>query len=413
MKKFRQILEEIIAESSQGSEARAPFFVYDLEKLRSHLKETYKTLSPHCRIFYAQKANPLSAILEVIREEGYDIDVAGTAELGQAIKAGFSPQQIIATGPAKNQKYLGELCHKKVNWVVCESINQLIWLDKQAKKHSSPNKQCRPQALLRVQFRDKESNHVLGGGDASAFGLPPEEWPKAAKISLECVDIRGFHFFQWGNIQDVSFLEEKWAKGLELLHPLREQFGLSKPIVDMGGGLGIPYGEGDQPVDLRKLAQILANLKKKFNVEDFWLELGRYLVGECGVYVNQIIDRKAMGEKDLLILTGGINHIARSALTGSHFPVSALESYEDSGSEKLQRFGLHGPLCTALDFLGDFELPANLGPGDWLVFSHTGAYGFTESLPFFLCHDGAEEYIWDGKNSRRVRESLSPQNWMR
>ena len=120
-----------------------------------------------------------------------------------------------------------------------------------------------------------------------------------------------------------------------------------------------------------------------------WPELGRYIVGESGHYFTQIVDKKTVRGKHLLITSGGINHMARPALTGESFPAQLFR--ESHARER--KYTIHGPLCTALDKLGTFSLPEDAAPGDWIVFSAAGAYGLTESMPFFLGHDLPAEVI--------------------
>jgi diaminopimelate decarboxylase len=101
------------------------------------------------------------------------------------------------------------------------------------------------------------------------------------------------------------------------------------------------------------------------------------------------VDRKINYDQEQLVLAAGINHIIRPALTEQPFPVTLLRQ----SNEKIQAFDIHGPLCTSLDKLGHLALPQDVNVGDKLVFGYCGAYGFTESMPFFLCHELAAEYV--------------------
>ena len=145
-----------------------------------------------------------------------------------------------------------------------------------------------------------------------------------------------------------------------------------------GGGLGIPYTEDQKAINFSDVSKILLNLKEKYQLKKIWMELGRFAVGECGYYFAKIIDRKKVRGQEILVLNGGINHIARPALVNQFFP---CQSFKNSEMENT-KFQIHGPLCTALDYLGTFDLPSDLKQGDWVTFSQVGAYGFTEAMPF-------------------------------
>ena len=122
----------------------------------------------------------------------------------------------------------------------------------------------------------------------------------------------------------------------------------------------------------------------------------------------RIMDKKIVRGRDILVCDGGINHIARVALTNQPFPAKAFNVKGDQ--EKV--YHIHGSLCTALDFLGAFKLPENIKEGDWLVFHKAGAYGFTESMPFFLCHMLPGEVISYGGDLMIPRPPKTSYDWM-
>ncbi len=137
--------------------------------------------------------------------------------------------------------------------------------------------------------------------------------------------------------------------------------------------------------------------------------MGRYLTGPYGKYITSVVDRKQTYGKDILVLEGGINHMARPALINeSFFPATMLRSSD----KPLRSFALHGPLCTSLDFLGQHMLPADCGVGDVIVFKQTGAYGFTESMPFFLCHTMPGEAVIQNGKVQVVRAPKTADCWL-
>ncbi len=384
-------------------QTEACFYFYDLDSLKAHLDHVMASIDENIQLWYACKANPLSAILKTISKAGIKVDVASLGELSQVLNSQFKAADILATGPAKSKQYLRSLLKQDVNVIVLESLSQAYWLNEVAKEL---NKQ--PNVLLRVQIEWDGGASVLGGDDVTPFGLSAEQWQQLEFEKISQLNIIGCHLFQWGNILDLDRLEQIWDKTSIELKQLAENLAISLKVIDFGGGLGIPYSESDTALDFKEVTQVLNNLREKHQLDQIWMELGRYLVGPFGYYCSKVIDRKIVRGLELLILEGGINHMARPTLTAQAFPCHLLRETDSS----LQSFQVHGPLCTALDELGTFDLPADIVAGDWLVFSGSGAYGFTESMPFFLCHDLPAEVILEEENITVLRKNTDSKSWM-
>lgn len=381
----------------------APFFFYDLDGLDRHLKEIKSVLHPEVKVWYACKANPLSHILKVLNENEFGVDVASLGELTQAQSAGLKPHALIATGPAKSKKYLSTMMDAQVSTIVIESINQLKDLNEVAGSRGLKQK-----VLLRVQLSwDESLKSVLGGSSITPFGLCVEDWEKVNLLEYAHLEVLGLHCFQWGNLLDLSKLATIWENTIAQCVSLAQYLRIDMKVLDLGGGLGVNYQEGPE-LEFKNVHSLLLTLKEKHNLKEIWLELGRFTVANFGSYLTPIIDIKDVRGKKLIVTEGGINHIARPALVNEAFPCSALEQ----ASIETQTYSIHGPLCTALDFLGDHNLPKNLALGDWLHFKKVGAYGFTESMPYFLCHDlPGEICLWKG-DIVMSRETATSSTWM-
>ncbi|MFG1591218.1 PLP-dependent decarboxylase [Halobacteriovorax sp. CON-3] len=363
------------------------FYFYDLDALEEHLRYITNNKDESIKLYYACKANPLSSILKLIRNLGIGVDVASKGELTQVVASGVKSCDIISTGPSKSRGYIRTLLEHEINCVVVESIYQLKWLNEQAKELG-----IKARALLRVQLEwDSQEKSVLGGDEVTAFGLDEATWSTINLSEYENIEAIGFHVFQWGNILDPKRLEEVWDKTCERINTLAETMNITPEVIDLGGGLGIPYQNQDERIDFKDINAALMRLKAKHGLKKIWMELGRFAVGECGLYLSQVIDRKNVRGQEILVLDGGINHIARPALTDQAFPCRVLN--QEKKSTQMREFHVHGPLCTSLDKLGIFELPKDCDYGDWLVFTQCGAYGFTESMPFFLCHNLPAEVV--------------------
>jgi len=167
------------------------FYFYDLDLLKHQLNNWQKILPDDITLWYACKANPLSAVLKVFRNHGFGIDVASLGELDQAMASGVKPENILATGPAKSKEYLKSMIDNEVGMIILESTSQAKWLNQAAKEAGKKIK-----ALIRVQLEWTEGESVLGGKDITPFGEDESTWRNFNWQELEHLDILGIHVFQ-------------------------------------------------------------------------------------------------------------------------------------------------------------------------------------------------------------------------
>jgi len=390
-----------IIESENG------YFVYHLDKLKQHLAKLQQ--QNVVKLWYAVKANPLSNIIKCLDQQGFNFDVASVGELSQVLSQAISPQRILNTGPAKSKKQLSYFLQQGVNTFVVESLNQLKWLNESA---ASLKKQ--PTVLLRVQLQWQEGEkNPLGGNSLTPFGLATQEWSKIQLSDYPALNICGLHIFQWGNMLSNEKMNSLWSQMVPPLTKLAKQLQMDLKILDLGGGLGLDYSaqneEQSQKLSWEQIIDDLAVIKADAGVEELWLELGRFAVGECGYYVTDVVDKKTNFDEQQLVLAAGINHIIRPAITEQAFPVTTLRA---KASTKTEKYHLHGPLCTSLDKLGYVPITADIAIGESLVFGYCGAYGFSESMPFFLCHNVAAEYVFSEGQLQRVRTAQTASEYL-
>lgn len=368
----------------QSPEDEQGYFVYQLDALKQHLAKLQQ--QDVIKLWFAVKANPLSKIIQTLDSEGFNFDVASSGELSQVLAQGINPNRILNTGPAKSKKQLRAFLRQGVATFVVESLNQLTWLNEIVQDEHFG----KPTVLLRVQLQwpDGEKN-PLGGNSLTPFGLSVQEWQSVQVSDYSALNICGLHIFQWGNMLSNEKMYSLWRQMVAPLTQLATDIGMDLKVLDLGGGLGIDYlGEG-KTLAWQQIICDLADIKAQAGVDELWLELGRFAVAECGYYVVPVVDRKINYGQEQLVLAAGINHIIRPAITEQPFPVTLLRQSDQAE----QYFDIHGPLCTSMDKLGHLPLPADVQVGDELVFGYCGAYGFTESMPFFLCHQLAAEYV--------------------
>ena len=380
------------------------FFVYDLDGFDKHVKQL---VDSELTLWYAVKANPLSSVLKVLAKNGFNFDVASIGELEQVLTIGVEPTRILHTGPAKSARQLQHFLTRGVQTYVVESVQQLADLNRLA-----ADVEFTPRVLLRVQLRweeDESGYSPLGGCALTPFGLSPSDWMAGNVGQYDNVDIQGLHIFQWGNILSAERLGELWSAMAEPLNALANDLGITNQVLDLGGGLGIAYESGETPLNWQDVKAQLAGVQSQVSANEIWMELGRYAIGEFGYYVTPVVERKDNDGQAQLMLAGGVNHLMRPAIAKQAFPASLLRQSDESSGN----FAVYGPLCTGLDKLGEFDLPSDIAPGDFLVFSQCGAYGFTESMPFFLCHTlPAEAVVYKGE-CQVLREAAPASSWLR
>ena len=386
-----------------STQLETPFFVYDLDALNIHLARL--VAQTDVKLWYAVKANPLSKVIQCLDKAGFNFDVASKGELEQVLAQGINSERVLNTGPAKSPAQIKHFIERGVRTFVAESLNQVRWLNDQA-----VDQQCQLQVLLRVQLRWPEGEkNPLGGDSLTPFGLGCDEWLALNTHQYPALNFDGLHIFQWGNMLSSDKLAELWSQMITPLQQLASKLGVNLNVLDLGGGLGIPYTQNDDTLSWDALITALANIKRHAGVNELWMELGRYAVGECGHYANPVVERKLNYGQQQVILSGGINHLLRPAVTNQDFPAQLLRN----STAENQAMSLYGPLCTALDCLGEHQLPNDLNEHDWLVFSQCGAYGFTESMPYFLCHELAAEYVIHNGELNCVRQAADASDYLR
>jgi len=391
---------ELMNSHAEVGQEETGYFIYDLDYLERHLATLLQ--QDVIKLWFAVKANPLSRVIAALAQQGFNFDVASQGELTQVLAQNVQAERILNTGPAKSKAQMKAFLSQGVGTFVVESLNQLQWLNQAASELS-----CQPQVLLRVQLQWQEGEkNPLGGNEVTAFGLSCDEWQTIKVTDFPALNINGLHIFQWGNMLSNERMFELWSQMVTPLLTLAENLAMNLEVLDLGGGLGVDYLQTGQGLSWSTIIADLATIKARAGVNELWLELGRYAVADMGYYVTSVVDRKQNFQQQQLILAGGINHLIRPAITEQPFPVAMLR--ESAASPEY--FDLHGPLCTSLDKLGTLAIASDVEVDDQLIFGLAGAYGFTESMPFFLCHQVAAEYVLQHGKIEQVR-ATEPASW--
>ncbi|MCC2959958.1 pyridoxal-dependent decarboxylase, exosortase A system-associated [Massilia sp. IC2-278] len=373
-----------------------PFYAYDRRLLSERVAHVRAHIPPAVELHFSMKANPMPALVQHMAGLVDGIDVASGGELKVALDTGMEPARISFAGPGKSD---AELTRAVAAGIVvhAESEREIRALARIGNALG-----IAPLLVLRINpdFELKGSGMRMGGG-AKQFGIDAEEAPRMLALAFELgLSVLGFHIFSGSQSLKAEAIVEAQAQTLLLAERLAAHARDPLRILNIGGGFGIPYFPGEAALDLAPigaaLEAALPRVKASLPDAQLSIELGRYLVGEAGVYVARVVDRKVSRGQVFLVTDGGLHHhLAASGNFGQvirkNYPV-AIGNRMGAGAA-LETASVVGPLCTPLDLLGErMELP-QAEVGDLVVVFQSGAYGRSASPQGFLSHPDAPEVL--------------------
>lgn len=385
------------AEDWIGIAGDTPLFVYDMAIVRDRIAR-FRAAFPGVALHYAVKANPHPPLVKAIVGQVDGIDVASAGEAQRALDAGMDALRISFAGPGKRDREL-EMAIEAGITLNLESANE-------AERALAIGRSIgrTPRLALRINpdFELKGSGMKMGGG-AKPFGVDAAQAaPIIRRIAAAGADYRGLHIFAGSQALDAGALIDAQRSALALAARISEEAGATPPQVNLGGGFGIPYFAADSAVDEKAVGgALLAALGRRAPIladAEFTIELGRWLVGEAGVYLTRIVDRKTSYGDTFLVVDGGLHHqLAASGNFGTvvrrNYPISLTDS---RNSATVEEVSVVGCLCTPIDRLGDHVGLPEAGVGDVVVLFLAGAYGASASPQAFLGHPPALELTIDG-----------------
>lgn len=382
--------------SALAAEAgRTPLFVYSRALIDARVGELRAALPARVGLNYAVKANPHPQVIAHMAPLVDGFDIASSGELAMCQAAGIDPRRISFAGPGKRDDELEAAIAAGVT-LNCESEGEGLRALAIGQRIGTA-----PRIAVRVNpsFVMTGSGMKMGGG-AKQFGVDADKVPDLARrLIAEGADWRGLHIFTGSQTLSADAIIEAQGNVLDLAAELTDAIGHGCPKLNMGGGFGIPYFPGDTPVDLPRvgaaLAERVASLPAVLAETELCIELGRYLVGEAGVYLTRIIDRKESHGVTFLVTDGGLHHqLAASGNFGTvvrrNYPSAIATCY---GAEPTEEVNIVGCLCTPLDRLADNAAMPHAEVGDLVAVFCAGAYGATASPSAFLGHGPAAEIL--------------------
>lgn len=376
---------------------RTPFYAYDRALCTRRVAELRDQLPPSVLLHYSIKANPMPALMQHMAALVDGLDVASGSEMTVALNAGMAASRISFAGPAKLESELAQA----IAAGVCLNIESERELRAAARIGELLG--IAPRIALRVNpaFELKSSGMRMGGG-AKPFGIDAEAVPFLLReAAAMAVDFQGFHIFSGSQSLRADAIIEAQARSIGLALELAAAAPMAVRQINIGGGFGIPYFPGEERLDIAPIGEALVPALERVAAAlpqaRVALELGRYLVGECGVYVTRVVDRKVSRGEVFLVTDGGMHHhLAASGNLGQvirkNYPVVVGNRVAPAGDDA-GAASVTGPLCTPLDILADKMDLAHAREGDLIVVFQSGAYGPTASPGAFLGHPAALEVL--------------------
>ena len=374
---------------------RTPFYAYDRRLLDARVAELRTVFPTEVKLHYAMKANPMPALVCHMAGLVDGLDVASGNEMRVALDSGMDPKEMSFAGPGKRSEELAQAIAAGVLLNV-ESFREARELAVLSKQLALP---ARVAVRVNPDFELKLSGMKMGGG-SQQFGVDAESVPELlVEIGALGLAFEGFHIYSGSQNLKPEAICEAQRKSVELAIRLSAHAPAPVRVLNIGGGFGIPYFPGDRPLDLApigaNLRALVDEIAEKLPQAELVVELGRYLVGEAGIYVSRVIDRKVSRGRVLLVVDGGLHHhLAASGNFGQvirkNYPVAVGNKV--AGGER-EIASVVGPLCTPLDLLADRMDLGVAAPGDLVVVFQSGAYGPTASPRGFLSHPDCAEVL--------------------
>lgn len=386
-----------------AAEHGTPVYVYDAEVVRAQLK----TLAAFDRVRFAQKACPNVHIQRVLRSGGAWVDCVSLGELERAIAAGYQTgeesNEIVFTADVLTRDAIERLVETRVA-VNAGSEDMISQLGERSAGH---------RIWLRINpgFGHGHSKKVNTGGESSKHGIWHENLPSALKLVEKYgLDLVGLHMHIGSGADQEHLLRVCDAMAKQV-----RDLGCDIRAVSGGGGLSIPYRDGDPKIDVGAYYRTWNAARRSIEQQvghsvELEIEPGRYLVGAAGVLLAEVRATKTMGANHFTLVDAGFNDLLRPAMYGAYHGITVLpQAPQVNRSSEYRPTVVAGPLCESGDVftqLADGEVAArNLPPaqvGDLLVFHDAGAYGASMASNY-NSRPHAVEVLMDGATERRIR----------
>lgn len=394
-----------------AAEHGTPTYVYSKAGLLGNLH----AYADACRgrdalVCYAMKANSNLAILDLLAREGAGFDIVSGGELLRVLAAGGDPRKVIFSGVGKSENEMRLALQHDILCFNVESIPELHRLNQVA---GEVGKQARVSLRVNPNVDAKTHPYISTGLKANKFGVAHSEAMDTyrAAAALPHLDVVGVDCHIGSQLLDDAPLLEALDKMIALIDALRVE-GIEVHHLDLGGGIGIAYGQPDEdgePVPVadyvgRALARIDAWRAEKYDGRPIKVifEPGRSIVGDTGVLLTTVEYLKPGEEKNFCIVDAAMNDLMRPTLYGAWMDVQAV----NKSAGDVHTYDVVGPVCESGDWLAKDRALA-VQPGDVLAIMQAGAYGFAMGSNYNT-RGRAAEIMVDGEQVHVVRRRENP-----
>ena len=354
-----------------AEEVGTPVYVYSRATLERHAKVFRDGLKdvPDKLIAFAVKANPNLAVLNVLQRQGYGADVVSVGEMRRALAAEIAPENIVFSGVGKTRAELAAGIEAGIGQFNIESEEEGLELAEVAREMGAE-----ARCTLRINPDVDAGTHdkISTGKADNKFGVPISEAGQIfGKLAgEEGVNLRGVAVHIGSQLADLAPLENAFAKLGDLVRSLRGA-GHTITHVDLGGGLGVPYKQGEELPSPAEYGAMVARVTKDWDVKLIF-EPGRVIAGNAGVLLTRVVRVKRGINDPFVIVDAAMNDLARPALYGAYHDFTAVEP---KGADMTAN--IVGPICETGDTFAMGRLCDKLESGDLAVFRTAGAYGAT------------------------------------
>ncbi|MBM4063640.1 MAG: diaminopimelate decarboxylase, partial [Planctomycetes bacterium] len=362
-----------------------PLYVFVAELLDRRLLAVRRALGESFTVLYSVKANPSLAVTARLCRLGAGAEVASLGELQLAIAAGHAPERLRFAGPGKSDAEIDAALRLHVGCFHAESAGEVAAIAAAARARGRT-----AGVALRINLpHELAGSRLRMGGGSSRFGVDADQAPAllAAIAAAPELHLRGLHVYGGTQSFDAAACVRHGAALCDQAAAFERELGLHLDELDLGGGFGVPAYAGDPEFDLAAAGAGLAELAARHARpgRSWFVELGRYLVAPCGVYLTRVVREKQSGGQRHLVLDGGLHHHAAACGAGTVLKrpplLVAAGALRGAAAAPVT---LGGPLCTPADQLAEQVLLPELGPGDLVAVLDAGAYGLSFSPHGFL-----------------------------
>ena len=393
----RTLYCEDVALADIARKAGTPCYVYGGSAIRRRFQAYDQAFgdTPHL-VCYAVKANSNLSILRLLAEAGAGFDIVSAGELFRVIKAGGDPGKTVFSGVGKRADEIEYALERGVHSFNCESADEMHLIDAIA---SRLGRKARVAFRVNPDIDAKTHKYISTGLRENKFGVDIAQAPALYRqaLSYQNLIVEGVSCHIGSNLLDTAPVMAAVDRVLALVDELRAE---GAPIrdLDLGGGLGVAYQDGEQEPSIAEVIGLMCQRASGRGLT-LHVEPGRSIVGPEGVLLTRVLYRKKSADKEFIVVDASMTELIRPALYQAWHDIIPLRQAPERG---VVMADVVGPVCESGDFLAkDREMP-NAVPGDFLAVCTAGAYGFVQSSNY-NSRPRVPEILVEGSQWRVVR----------